>query len=140
MNVPLSLSYRIACRAGPFSPKFYYHVKNIKKPSTFLRSTQSQTLKNASQSGMYVDYLSHPPHAKIMRMQPSEVWIYVLNPKSQKSLDNIESITPRILIASFNSNRKTWVICCYNPTNVSDEAEIGNFVCDLSCETHQSNT
>ena len=30
----------------------------------------------------------------------------LLSPNAQKSLDNIESITPRILVASFNGNPK----------------------------------
>ena len=34
----------------------------------------------------------------------------LLSPKAQKSLDNIEMITPRIMIATFNGNPKTTLI------------------------------
>jgi len=61
----------------------------------------------------------------------------LLSPNAQKCLDNIESISPRILIASFNGNPKTSVICCYSPTNVSEEVDIDEFYGDLSTLTRQ---
>ena len=51
----------------------------------------------------------------------------LLSPRAHSALDNIESISPRILIASFNGNPKTSIICCYSPTNVSEETESKNF-------------
>lgn len=61
----------------------------------------------------------------------------LLSPKAQKSLNSIESITPRILVASFNGNPKTTIICCYSPTNVSEESEIEEFYNELSGLTRQ---
>jgi len=61
----------------------------------------------------------------------------LLSPNAQKCLDNIESISPRILIASFNGNPKTSIICCYSPTNVSEEVDIDEFYGDLSTLTRQ---
>ena len=61
----------------------------------------------------------------------------LLSPKAKKSFNNIESITPRILIATFKGNPKTSVICCYSPTSVSDKAKVENFYNDLSSLTQQ---
>ena len=51
----------------------------------------------------------------------------LLNSKSYKSISNIEMITNRIMVATFNGNPKTTLICCYSPTNVSDEDQVDNF-------------
>ena len=54
-----------------------------------------------------------------------------------KSLNSIESITPRNLVANFNGNPQTTVICCYSPTNVTEEAECEKFYEELSSLTRQ---
>ena len=47
----------------------------------------------------------------------------LLSPRAQKALNNIETITPRIMITSFNGNPKATVISCYSYTNVHDDEE-----------------
>ena len=56
----------------------------------------------------------------------------LMSPKAQKALNNIESITPCILVASFNGNPKTTVVCCYSPTNIAEEDEVERFYDELS--------
>ena len=55
-----------------------------------------------------------------------------ISPKAYQSLVNVESISPRIMVATFNGNPKTTVISCYSPTNCSDELEIQNFYHQLT--------
>jgi exonuclease III len=57
---------------------------------------------------------------------------FLLSPKAQHSLNNIESISPRIIVASFRGNPKSTIICCYSPTNVAPEEEVERFYQDLS--------
>lgn len=61
----------------------------------------------------------------------------LLSPRAQKALDNVEMISPRIIIASFNGNPKCTVISCYSPTNCSPEDEVSNFYDELSSLTRQ---
>ena len=56
----------------------------------------------------------------------------LLSPKAYQSLNNIEPISSRILIASFNGNPMTNVICCYSPTNSSDEDNVEQFYRQLT--------
>ena len=56
----------------------------------------------------------------------------LLSPKSYQALNKIESINARTLIASFNGNPSTTVICCYSPTNTSDEDDVKDFYYDLT--------
>ena len=56
----------------------------------------------------------------------------LLSPRAIKSLNIIEKISPRIIIATFNGNPNTTVISCYSPTNVSDETEIEDLYTNLS--------
>jgi len=44
-----------------------------------------------------------------------------------KTLNSIEKITLRIMIANFNGNPITTVISCYSPTNVTDEDTMNEF-------------
>ena len=55
-----------------------------------------------------------------------------ISPKAYQSLVNVESISPRIMVATFNGNPKTTVISCYNPTNCFDELEIQNIYHQLT--------
>ena len=57
---------------------------------------------------------------------------FILSPKGYQSLNKIESINPRILIASFNGNPSTDIICCYSPTNVAEEDSVKEFYAELS--------
>ena len=61
----------------------------------------------------------------------------LISQKAQKSLNNIETITPRIMIATFNGNPETTVICCYSPTNTADEEEVEKFYEDFSAPVRQ---
>ena len=54
------------------------------------------------------------------------VGIY-LSSFAYKSLLNVESISPRILIATFNGNPKVSIVCCYSPTNCADEEIVQDF-------------
>ena len=56
----------------------------------------------------------------------------LLSQRAQKALNNIETITPRIMVATFNGNPGTTVICCYSPTNTSDMEDVEKFYQDLS--------
>ena len=59
----------------------------------------------------------------------------LLSPKALKSLQNIEKITPRIVVATFNGNPATTVISCYSPTNISEESDVLLFYEKLSALT-----
>ena len=61
----------------------------------------------------------------------------LLSPHAYKSLNSIESITPRILVPNFNGNPQTTVICCYSPTSVTEEVECETFYDELSSLTRQ---
>ena len=61
----------------------------------------------------------------------------LLSPQAYKSLNKIEEITPRIIIADFNGNPTTTIISCYSPTNSSDQDVIDNFYQSLSSVTRQ---
>ena len=45
---------------------------------------------------------------------------FLLSSRANKSLKNIEKITPRIITATFHGNPALSVVCCYSPTNCSD--------------------
>ena len=49
-----------------------------------------------------------------------------------KSLNSIEKIHPRMMVATFNGNPRRTNISCYNPTNVSEETKIIVFYDELS--------
>ena len=61
----------------------------------------------------------------------------LLSPLAFKSLNSIEKIHPRLIIATFNGNPCTTVISCYSPANVSDESETIAFYDELSSLTRQ---
>ena len=42
-------------------------------------------------------------------------------PQVLKSLNSIEKIHPRMMVATFNGNPRATIISCYSPTNVSEE-------------------
>lgn len=62
-----------------------------------------------------------------------EVEIGWYTDKPKKPLINIESITPHIIVTSFNGNpHQTTIVCCYSPTNIAEEDEVEHFYNDLS--------
>ena len=56
----------------------------------------------------------------------------LLSPLALKSLNTIEEIEPRIIIASFHGNPITTIISCYSPTNSSDGEDVEQFYQSLS--------
>ena len=56
----------------------------------------------------------------------------LLSPRVLQSLNSVEKISPRIIIATFNGNPHTSVISCYSPTNVSEEQDVIVFYDELS--------
>ena len=54
----------------------------------------------------------------------------LIGPKALKSLNSIERIQPRMLVATFNGNPRATIISC--PTNVSEETELIAFYDELS--------
>ena len=49
-----------------------------------------------------------------------------------KSLNSIEKIQPRMMVATFNVNPSTTIISCYGPTYVGDETDLIAFYNELS--------
>lgn len=56
----------------------------------------------------------------------------LLSPNACKSLINIETINPRLMIATFNGNPQTTIISCYSPTNASEPNAAEEFYSDLA--------
>ena len=56
----------------------------------------------------------------------------LIGPRALKTLNSIERIQPRMMVATFNGNPKATIISCYTPTNVSEETELVTFYEDLS--------
>ena len=56
----------------------------------------------------------------------------LIGPRALKTLNSIEKIQPRMMVATFNGNPRTTIVSCYSPTNVSEENEIVTFYDELS--------
>ena len=56
----------------------------------------------------------------------------LIGPEALKSLNSIEKIHPRMMVATFNGNASATIIFCYSPTNVSEETEFIDFYDELS--------
>ena len=56
----------------------------------------------------------------------------LIGPRALKSLNSIERIQPRMMVATFNDNPRATIISCYSPTNVSEETELVAFYDELS--------
>ena len=55
----------------------------------------------------------------------------LIGPQALKSLNSIEKIHPRLMVATFNGNPRATIIC-YSPTNICEETEHITFYDDLS--------
>ena len=56
----------------------------------------------------------------------------LIGPRALKSLNSIERIQPRMMVATFNGNARATIISCYSPTNVSEETELVAIYDELS--------
>ena len=56
----------------------------------------------------------------------------LIGQRALKSLNSIERIQPRIIVANFNRNPRATIISCYSPTNVIVETELIAFYDELS--------
>ena len=61
----------------------------------------------------------------------------LLSPGVYRAMNSIESISPRITVATFNGNPQATVISCYSPTNVQEEMYAEKFYEDISSLTRQ---
>ena len=52
----------------------------------------------------------------------------MVEPRAYGSLFNVESVSPRIMVAIFSGNPETIIVSCYCPTNCSDEIEAVEFL------------
>ena len=51
----------------------------------------------------------------------------LIGPRALKTLNSIERIQPRMMVATFNGNPRATIISCYSPTIVSEETELVAF-------------
>ena len=51
----------------------------------------------------------------------------LIGPRAPNSLNSIEKIQPRMMVATFDGNPRATIISCYSPTNVSEETELITF-------------
>ena len=56
----------------------------------------------------------------------------LIGPRALESLNSIERIQPRMMVATFNGNPRATIISCYSPTNVREETELIAFYDELS--------
>ena len=62
-------------------------------------------------------------------------WESLVNSREYSSISNIEIISPRIMVATFNGNPNTTIISCNSPINVSEELEVEQFYLELASLT-----
>ena len=56
----------------------------------------------------------------------------LIGPRALKTVNSIEKIQPRMMVATFNGNSSTTIISYYGPTNVSKETDLIAFFNKLS--------
>ena len=56
----------------------------------------------------------------------------LIGTRALKSLNSIDRLQPRMMVATFNGNPRATIISCYSPTNVSEETELVAFYDELS--------
>ena len=61
----------------------------------------------------------------------------LIGPRALKSLNSIEKIQPRIMVATFNGNPSATIISCYSPTNFSEETDLIASYNELSSFVHR---
>ena len=55
----------------------------------------------------------------------------LIGPQALKSLNSLEKIQPRMMVAIFNGNPRA-IIPCHSPTNVSEETDLITFYNEIS--------
>ena len=60
----------------------------------------------------------------------------LLGPQVLKSLNRIEKIQPKMMVATFNGHPSATIISCNSPTNVCEETELITFFDELSSFVH----
>ena len=55
----------------------------------------------------------------------------LIGPRALKSLNSVEKIQPRMMVATFNGNSSATIISCYSPTNISEETDLIAFYNEL---------
>ena len=60
----------------------------------------------------------------------------LIGPQALKSLNSIEKIHPRMMVATFNGNPRVIITSCYSPTNINEETELVAFYNELSSLVH----
>ena len=60
----------------------------------------------------------------------------LIGSRALKSLNSIERIQPKMMVATFNGNPRATIISCYSPTNVNEETELIVFYNELSSLVH----
>ena len=48
----------------------------------------------------------------------------LIGPRALKSLNIIEKIRPKMMVATFNGNPRVTIISCYSPTSVNEETDL----------------
>ena len=56
---------------------------------------------------------------------------FLLNLHASRSLCNVQSMSPRIIVANFSCSPATTVICCYSPTNCAEVTDVNTFYNNL---------
>ena len=56
----------------------------------------------------------------------------LLSPCILKSLNSVEKIQPKVMVAIFNGNPSTPIISCYSTTNATEENDLVTFNNELS--------
>ena len=60
----------------------------------------------------------------------------LIGPWALKSLNSIEKIQPKMMVATFNGNPSATLISCDSPTNLSEEIDLITFYNELSSLVH----
>ena len=80
--------------------------------------------------------LSWHLHGKTVNAMIGGVGMLIIRLRALKSLNSIEKIQPRMMVATFNGNPSATIISCYSPTNVSEETDLIAFYNKLSSFVH----
>ena len=93
----------------------YFHSEDIKYPDTgngwtFVSASAWKNFVNAAIGGVGM----------------------LIGPQALKSLNSIDKIPPRMMVATFNGNSNATIFACYSPTNVSEETDLIAFYNELS--------